>query len=142
MIRKFKSNDMEMVLDIWRDSVKKAHFFIKEGYWQDLQPKMRDEYLSEYDCCVYEKEGDIKGFLLLDYDGTILSLFVKGEHRGQGIGTQLLNHVKKQNTDLSVSVYLKNEMANEFFLKNDFVKRYEQIDTNTTEVENFFQWQK
>lgn len=142
MIRKFKSNDMEMVLDIWLDSVRKAHFFVKEGYWQDLQPKMRDEYLSEYDCFVYEKEDDIRGFLLLDPDGTILSIFVKGEYRGQGIGTQLLDRVKKQNTVLSVSVYQKNEMANQFFLKNDFAKKYEQIDTNTTEVENFFQWQK
>ncbi|MDO5063347.1 MAG: GNAT family N-acetyltransferase [Peptostreptococcaceae bacterium] len=142
MIRKFKSNDMEMVLDIWLDSVRKAHFFVKEGYWQDLQPKMRDEYLSEYDCFVYEKEDDIRGFLLLDPDGTILSIFVKGEYRGQGIGTQLLDRVKKQNTVLSVSVYQKNEMANQFFLKNDFAKKYEHIDTNTTEVENFFQWQK
>lgn len=134
--------DLASVMDLWLHTSKEAHGFISEDHWEGLCTVMEKEYFGEKECLVYEKEGEVVGFILMDDDGSILSIFIQGSYQRQGIGTALINHVKEHNDKLFVSVYQKNGPGGRFFIKNGFVKQYEQIDKNTNEAENFFQWHK
>lgn len=142
MIRKFMSEDVASVMELWLRSIKEAHYFIDGDYWERLRPKMESEYVTKRDCFVYEKNDRIAAMLSLDEDGSILALFVDSPHRRQGIGKELLEYAKRMVDELSISVYEKNVSAIDFFLKNGFEKKYKQTDSNTNETEIFFQWKK
>ena len=67
----------------------------------------------------YEKNGIVAGFIGLN-GNYIEGLFVKKEFRSSGIGTALLDHVKKQKSSLKLHVYCENQNAVAFYIKNGF----------------------
>lgn len=140
MIRRIKSRDIKYALGLWLDEIKKAHYFVSEQYWDRQADIMREEYFSKKECYVYEKNGILTAFILLDEDASILSIVVETDHQRTGIGTELLDHAKKKNTRLYASVAKLNGSAMSFFKKNHFSEQYTQCDVNTKEEEVFFRW--
>lgn len=140
MIRKFKVDELETILNIWLETNIAAHDFISEDYWQrnyELVKKM----LPDATIFVYEESNAILGFIGLK-ENYISGIFVYANNQSKGIGKALLDYVKKSYSELSLQVYKKNSRAIRFYLREGFVILNEQADENTDETEFIMNWAK
>ena len=75
-------------------------------------------------------------------DNYISGIFIDDDYCHQGLGKELMSTAKKDYDDLSLSVYLKNQNALEFYLGQGFMKEKDGIDQDTNEKENELTWSK
>ncbi|MFC3931302.1 GNAT family N-acetyltransferase [Streptococcus dentapri] len=142
MIRTFTKNDLSSVMEIWLEANIRAHNFIPEKYWQENYSKV--EYmLPQAEIYVYQDANmhQILGFIGL-MENYIAGIFVKESEQSKGIGCHLLNFVKGQKNNLSLSVYQKNVRAVSFYEREQFTVQSESIDKNTNEKEFVMTWIK
>ena len=141
MIRKLTEADLTAVIDIWLETNVKAHSFISEKYWQD-NFEMVKSALPQAEVYVYEEnEGEIAGFIGLT-GNYIAGLFVKCDAQSNGIGKKLMDYVKTNRTELTLTVYEKNTRAVSFYHRERFVTDSEKIDENTGEKEFVMVWEQ
>lgn len=142
MIRRFIKNDLTAVMEIWLSANLQAHNFIPKEYWINNYAEVK-EMLPQAEVYVYEddKTHQIAGFIGLT-DNYIEGIFIKETVRSKGIGRQLLNYVKDIKSNMSLSVYQKNERAAKFYQRESFVIRSENIDKQTNEKELIMSWSK
>lgn len=138
MIRKFKPEDLDKVMNIWLTINIQAHDFISKDYWIN-HFEMVQEILPTAEVYVYE-EGELKGFIGVT-DGYIAGLFVLATEQSKGIGKQLLDFVKTQYNQLILAVYEKNIRAICFYQKQDFVMTHTSVEAATNEVELHMTWE-
>lgn len=140
MIRKFENKDLERIMEIWLNTNIQAHSFIVKDYWENNFNFVKS-ILLDAEIYIYESEGKIKAFIGTD-NGYIAGIFVSDEMQSKGIGKQLLDKIKELYSELSLTVYKKNEKAVGFYQREQFVIKQEQIDKNTGEVEYLMLWNK
>ena len=140
MIRKFNKNDIDIVMQIWKNENIKAHNFIEEEYWQKNYEYVRN-LLPNSEIYVYTNQNIIEGFIGIN-NNYIEGIFVKSDSQNKGIGTALLNKAKEIKTNLTLSVYEKNKKAIKFYQKNGFTIVKENIDINTSQKEYVMLWKK
>ena len=140
MIRQCAHSDINILMKIWLDTNIHAHNFIPPDYWRNSF-NMVKEMLPNAEIYVFEneRENQIDGFIGLN-DNYIEGLFVKEETQSNGIGKQLLDYVKRIHSELSLSVYQKNERALKFYLREEFRIQSENVDENTKEKEFIMVW--
>ncbi|MEG6520451.1 N-acetyltransferase [Desulfotomaculum sp. 1211_IL3151] len=138
MIRRFKIDELDIVMKIWLESNIKAHDFISKSYWQGNY-EMVKEMLPNATIFIYEDNSIIQGFVGL-MEGYIAGIFINTSSRSQGIGKALLDYVKANHSELSLQVYKKNVRAIKFYLREGFSISKEQIDESTGEVELIMNW--
>lgn len=138
MIRKFEKNDIEIIMQIWKKENIKAHKFISKEYWEGKYNFVK-EVLPNADIYVYIIKEKIVGFIGLD-NNYIEGIFVDTNNQCNGIGTSLLNKVKENRNNLTLSVYKKNINAINFYKKNGFIITSENIDKDTDEIEYTMTW--
>lgn len=138
MIRKYTKEDLEQVMKIWLETNVEAHAFIPKAYWEGRYEMVKETVASslesEVQIFVAEDEGKIKGFIGL-LDGYIEGLFVNKEWQKKGIGYQLVEHAKKDYTELSLKVYEKNEKAIAFYKRQGFEVIEQDYEEATNESE-------
>ncbi len=139
MIRKFEIDDLQEVMRIWLESKIKAHHFINESYWKENYETVK-EILPNATIFVYENNEKIEGFVGLT-DNYIAGIFVENEKQSKGIGKDLLDYVKEKYPSLSLKVYKNNIRAVQFYQRENFVVKEEQLDRNTNEVEYVMDWE-
>lgn len=139
MIRNFRKDDIDKVMQLWLETNVKAHHFIDSSYWNDNY-NMVKEILPTATIYVYDENDEIQGFIGL-MDGYIAGIFVSNKCQSKGIGKALLDYVKEQNSELLLSVYKKNNRAKQFYLREGFTIDSEQIDKSTGEVEFLMKWE-
>lgn len=142
MIRKFKEDDLNTVMQIWFDTNIKAHHFISRQYWIDNYEMVKD-ILPKKEIYVYEDDNtnQINGFIGL-MDNYIAGIFVNKNNQSRGIGKQLLDYVKEIKETLNLSVYQKNIRAISFYQREQFVIQSEHIDNDNNEKEFITTWNK
>ena len=140
MIRKFEKNDINDVMEIWKNENIKAHQFIPNEYWERNYSNVKEALLNA-EIYVYIIEENILGFIGLDQN-YIEGIFIDTNNQCNGIGTSLLNKVKENRNTLTLSVYKKNINAINFYKKNDFTITNESIDQDTNEIEYTMIWNK
>lgn len=142
MIRKFKEDDLNTVMQIWFDTNIKAHHFISRQYWIDNYEMVKD-ILPKKEIYVYEDDNinQINGFIGL-MDNYIAGIFVNKNNQSRGIGKQLLDYVKEIKETLNLSVYQKNIRAISFYQREQFVIQSEHIDNDNNEKEFIMTWSK
>lgn len=140
MIRNFRIEDMDQIMQLWLDTNIRAHQFIDSSYWNDNYEAVR-EMMPQATIYVYEKNEKILAFAGL-MENYIAGIFVSGESQSQGIGKLLLNYCKETHSELSLNVYQKNERAVRFYLREDFSILQEKLDENTNEPEYLMEWKK
>lgn len=140
MIRKFKKEDLDKILNIWLEVNIDAHNFISEQYWSKNYDMVK-EILPQADVFVYEEENKIKGFVGI-MDNYIAGIFVLKNMQSKGIGKKLLEYIKNKKTELSLNVYEKNNRAIEFYKKEKFEIVSKKIDENTNEIEVLMKWKR
>ena len=143
MIKEFKIEHLEKVMEIWLETNINAHDFIEKDYWInnfDLVKKL----LPDAKVYIFEENNIIKGFLGVIEDGYIAGLFVKKEYQREGIGKKLIEYIKPKYNQLKLDVYIKNKNAIKFYIKNDFkvVSEKNNEDTNEFEYEMIFNKKK
>ncbi|MDR7871239.1 MAG: N-acetyltransferase [Tissierellaceae bacterium] len=140
MIRKFRIEDLDNIMNIWLETNIRAHDFICKDYWQGNH-EMVKEMLPKAEIFLYDDNNTIKGFIGL-MDNYIAGIFVNTNNQSKGIGKKLLDYVKMNHTELSLQVYNRNVRAVQFYLREGFLVTKEQIDENTGEVELVMNWTK
>lgn len=140
MIRKFKKEDIDEVMEIWKNENIRTHNFISKEYWKNNYEYVKD-ILPNADIYVYIMNENIVGFIGVDND-YIEGIFVDINNQHNGIGTSLLNKIKEEKEKLNLSVYKKNINAIKFYKKNGFIITSEGIDKNTDEIEYTMTWKK
>lgn len=140
MIREFKANDTDQVMNLWLSSNIEAHNFISDKYFKDNFNMVRDILPSAL-VYVYEYQGEIAAFSGVK-DRYIAGIFVANKIRSKGIGKELLDTLKSRFNNLSLNVYEKNSRALNFYLREDFIAQSKQIDKKTSQVEVFMTWSR
>lgn len=140
MIRKFKKEDIDEVMEIWKKENIRTHNFISKEYWENNYEYVKD-ILPNADIYVYIMNENIVGFIGVNNDH-IEGIFVDINNQHNGIGTSLLNKIKEEKEKLTLSVYKKNINAIKFYKKNGFIITGESIDKNTDEIEYTMTWKK
>ena len=140
MIRKFETQDLDAVMQIWLHGNLDAHPFIPASFLTDHFEIVRD-MLPQAELYVHETEAtrQIDGFIGLT-ENHIEGLFVVKSARSKGIGKALLEYVKSRKPRLTLSVYQKNERALAFYQREQFVVHSEGIDEDTNEAEIQMHW--
>lgn len=138
MIRDFRKEDIDKVMQLWLNTNIQAHSFIDDKYWQDNFKDVK-EMMPQATIYVYEENGEIQAFIGL-MEGFIAGIFVASDFQSKGIGKLLLDYSKEKNKELSLCVYKKNNRALNFYLKEGFTISTEQVDENTNEEEYVMKW--
>ena len=140
MIRKFETQDLGTVMQIWLHGNLNAHAFIAASFWRGYFEMVRD-LLLQAELYVHENEAprQIDGFIGLT-ENHIEGIFVAKAARSKGIGKALLDYVKSRRPRLDLSVYQKNERALAFYRREQFVVQSEGIDEDTNEADIQMLW--
>ena len=140
MIRKFETQDLGTVMQIWLHGNLNAHAFIAASFWRGHFEMVRD-LLLQAELYVHENEvpRQIDGFIGVT-ENHIEGIFVAKAARSKGIGKALLDYVKSRRPRLDLSVYQKNERALAFYRREQFVVQSEGIDEDTNEADIQMLW--
>lgn len=142
MIRKFETQDLDTVMQIWLHGNLDAHVFIPASFWEAHFEMVRD-LLPQAELYVHEDAGtrQIDGFIGLT-ENHIEGIFVVKSARSKGIGKALLDYAKSRKPRLDLSVYQKNERALAFYQREQFTVQSEGIDEDTNEAELQMLWSR
>lgn len=140
MIRKLKTADLDKIMFIWLNANIEAHSFIAAEYWKDHFEAVK-KMIPQAEVFVSERDDGIKGFIGLSRT-YVEGIFVDKAARSKGIGSELLDFVKKDRARLSLKVYKKNESAVQFYKKRGFRIDAESLDTDTSEEEYIMAWER
>ena len=140
MVRKFETQDLDAVMQIWLQANLDAHAFIPASFWEAHFEMVRD-LLPQAELYVHEDAGtrQIDGFIGLT-ENHIEGIFVVKSARSKGIGKALLDYAKSRKPRLDLSVYQKNERALAFYQREQFTVQSEGIDEDTNEAEIQMLW--
>ncbi|KQC30242.1 GNAT family N-acetyltransferase [Flagellimonas eckloniae] len=131
MIRKYKKEEISILIDIWEKSSAVAHPFLDDEFTKMVKTAMKETYLPNSDTWVFEEKNEIVGFISM-LDNEIGGLFILPTHQSKGIGSLLLEHISQFHTELEVEVFDENEIGKPFYIKKGFslIKEYIQDATN------------
>ena len=140
MVRKFETQDLDTVMQIWLHGNLDAHAFIPASFWEAHFEMVRD-MLPQAELYVHENEAtrQIDGFIGLT-ENHIEGIFVAKAARSKGIGKALLDYAKSRKPCLTLSVCQKNQRALAFYRREQFVVQSEGIDGDTNEAEIQMLW--
>lgn len=139
MIRKWKEDDMDAVMELWLIGNTDVHSFISQKYWQQNFKEIRN-VIPIARTYVYEHRGKVKGFISA-MEGYLLGVFVDADIRKCGMGMMLLDCIKQQEENLTVSVYEKNVEAVRFFMRQKFKVESEVTEDSTGEKQLMMVWE-
>ncbi len=139
MIEKFNKKDIDAVMQIWKKENIKAHYFISKEYWENNYEYVK-KVLPDSEIYVYTNKNKIEGFIGIN-NNYIEGIFIDTTSQNKGIGTALLNKVKRNKKRLTLNVYKKNKKAISFYKKNAFIIIEEKFDENTNEKEYTMLWE-
>ena len=140
MIRKLNDNNIDAVMQIWKEENIKAHNFIPKEYLEEKFNYVKS-ILPSAEIYVYIDKNTIEGFIGIN-NNYIEGIFIKEINQNKGIGTALLEKVKQLKPKLILNVYEKNKKAIKFYEKNGFKIIKENTDKETNEKEYTMIWEK
>lgn len=140
MIRKFETQDLDAVMQIWLHGNLDAHAFIPASFWTGHFEIVRN-MLLQAELYVHENEAprQIDGFIGLT-GNHIEGIFVAKAARSKGVGKALLEYAKSRKPSLTLSVYQKNKRALAFYQREQFTVQSEGIDEDTNEADIQMLW--
>src|SRR5690606_19639447 len=107
MIRSYKRDDLDDLLDTWYAASQVAHPFLTDEFFAAERENIPHIYLPMADTFVFEKEGAVVGFIAL-IGNEVGAVFVHPRFHRQGIGRSLMNHARDLRGNLEVEVFKNN----------------------------------
>ncbi len=132
MIRSYKRDDLNDLLDTWYAASQVAHPFLPEEFFAAERENIPHIYLPMADTFVYENEGTVVGFIAL-IGNEVGAVFVHPEFHGQGMGRALMDHARQLRGNLEVEVFKANRIGRDFYRRYGFSFMEEHIHEETGE---------
>ena len=114
MIRTFKKEDMNALINIWDKANALAHPFLPADVTQQIRRDIHEVFLPNAETWVLDENGIPLGFITM-IGAEIGGLFVDPAHHRKGIGRRLVEHVVALKGPLSVEVFKENRIALPFY---------------------------
>ena len=115
-----KSSDYPRLAQIWEASVRATHNFLPDSYIDRLKNLVLTRYLDAVMLiCTKDSRQRITGFAGV-VAGKVEMLFIDPQHRGQGLGRQLLGYAIEHLNAEELDVNEQNPQALGFYLKQGF----------------------
>ncbi|WP_336056771.1 GNAT family N-acetyltransferase [Nitratireductor sp. CH_MIT9313-5] len=127
MIRKYRQQDADRLIAIWRSASDLAHPFLSKSFQDEAQKLIREVYLPQAETMILEQNGTIQGFIAL-IGNTIGGLFVDPDAIGKGYGRALVDWAYAEKGPLEVEVFRDNPIGRRFYDRYGFVFKEEAID--------------
>ncbi|KAB0663340.1 N-acetyltransferase [Aeromonas veronii] len=141
MIRPLSATDLDAAVELWYQASLQAHAFIPAAFWHEQRAAMRDIYLPASKSWGYEEEGQLLGFICW-CQGAVAALFISPAHQSNGLGRQLLDHLKAQYDRLDLTVYAENKQARRFYCRNGFKEGGQTTCEHSGHPELVMHWQR
>ena len=138
MIRPSTPSNLEDVLKIWLEDNLDANPSIPEDYWFSHYEMVSQALLSAK-LYVFVTQDYVLGFTGMQGD-YLAGIFVDRRYRPQGVGRQLLDHLKMLFPSFTLKVYQKNTDAVQFYLRKGLEVISKDRDPDTNELELLMKW--
>lgn len=119
MIRDYRDEDLEELLDAWHQASLVAHPFLDEAFLAAERQNIPDLYLPNAETWVYEHEGKVVGFIAM-IGHEVGAIFIQPRLHSQGIGRALMDYARQRRDDLEVQVFAKNKIGRRFYSRYGF----------------------
>lgn len=114
MIRPYRDNDLEGVLDVWYRASQIAHHFLSEEFLTRERDEIRERWLPIAETMVYEMDGRVVGFVSL-IGNEVGAIFVDPDDQGRGVGTALMDWARTARSVLELDVFEANSTGRRFY---------------------------
>lgn len=125
-IRRYRPEDIELVMAAWRRANALAHPFLADAYVAQVEQEVRDIYVPNAETYVLEEDGEVIGFIAL-LENEIGGLFLDPSKHGRGYGKALVDHAVAIKGSLMVEVFRDNEIGRPFYQRYGFEFVAEQL---------------
>jgi putative acetyltransferase len=129
-IRRYRYDDLDSVLHIWRAANAVAHPFLGEDFLRAEHDNVRDIYLPAAETWVAEAEGHVVGFISL-LGHQVGGLFLAPAWHGRRIGKALMDTAVAERGTLELDVFAANVIGRRFYDRYGFVDADDYIHTPT-----------
>jgi putative acetyltransferase len=120
MIRKYRHDDCDEVLEVWAAASAVAHPFLSREFLERERHDIRNVHLRTAETWVWINAGRVGGFLSL-IGNEVGALFVDPRRQRSGIGRALVDHARGLRDELEVEVFAANTIGRAFYAKYGFV---------------------
>lgn len=119
MIRKYKDEDKESLVEIWQEAASIVHSFLPKEFMEKEPDNIRNIYIPNTETWVYELDQRVVGYIAM-IENEVGGLFIYPNFQKRGIGKELMDAVAKNFSSLEVEVFEKNAGARMFYEKYGF----------------------
>ncbi len=110
--------DYPVLAELWQRSVAATHDFIPNEVLAEIRPEL-PRYFSQVSLKLWYDREELIGFSGTA-DGRLEMLFLDPEVRNRGLGSQIIQRLKEEDSIRQVSVNEANTAARYFYEKNGF----------------------
>lgn len=119
MIRKYKDEDTEAIISVWRKASAVAHPFLSDSFMDQGEQDIRNIYLKFAETWVTVIDGQVVGFVSMA-ENEIGGLFLNPDVHGHGFGRDMVDLVRNLKPSLKVEVFEKNTIGRRFYAAYGF----------------------
>ena len=113
-------HEYPQLIRVWESAVRATHDFLPDAYIARLKQLLLSHYLGTVTLlCTRDTQMNITGFAGVS-KARLEMLFIDPDHRGQGLGKQLLAHSIEHFNIRELDVNEQNPQALGFYLKQGF----------------------
>lgn len=144
MLKKIKIEDIDNVMELWKEELNKSGMPSKNKIILNDYTSVRKKLVENINSTIlYTEDGIIEGIISVDNSkNEVWLIIVKSSIQREGIGTILLNNIKRKKTQITTTINSSNEKALLFFYKNGFKKVEEKENEKTKQKDYILDWSK
>ena len=144
MLKKIKIEDIDNVMELWKEEINKSGMPSKNKIILNDYTSVRKKLVENINSTIlYTEDGIIEGIISVDNSkNEVWLIIVKSSIQREGIGTILLNSIKRKKTQITTTINSSNEKALLFFYKNGFKKVEEKENEKTKQKDYILDWSK
>ena len=132
-IRKYRLNDKDRLVAIWRSASALAHPFLDGAFMDREEIALRTQYLTAAEIWVCEVDGLAVGFVALIGE-EIGGLFLEPVCHGRGLGRAMVDFTLALRGRLDVEVFERNAIGRRFYRRCGFVEMARSVHQDTGET--------
>lgn len=133
MLKKMKNTDIDTIMNLWKKEYiannKKVSSEILTIKYTEIENHLLDKNSTTI---LYTEDDIIEGFISISKNKEIKLIYVDRNIRHEGIGSMLIDSVKKIFDKLYIDMNEENKKYELFFMKNDFKKSKDKLDDEKT----------
>lgn len=139
MLKKMKNTDIDTIMNLWKKEYiannKKVSSEVLTVKYTEIENHLLDKNSITI---LYTEDDIIEGFVSVNKNKEIKLIYVDRNIRHEGIGSMLVDSVKKIFDKLYIDMNEENKKYELFFMKNDFKKSKDKLDEEKTK--EIFEW--